>query len=83
MKIKEVPKEEVFGKNFKSFKLSLSSYPDTAPCCCHVNDIDLMYIGNKEFKIINIGKDYSINTYLTNTNFKKGDIVVQYNCGTR
>jgi hypothetical protein len=83
MKITAVPKEEKFGEGFSSFELSLSDYPTEVPCCCHVNNIDLMYIGNKNFKIINIGENYSVKTSLTNTNFKKGDLVIQYNCGSR
>lgn len=83
MKITAIPKDEKFGEEFKSFKLSLSNYPTESPCCCHVNNVDLMYVGNKEFKIINIGNDYSVKTSLTNTHFKKGDLVIQYMCGGR
>jgi hypothetical protein len=81
MTLKKDYKEKTPGILFSDIVLDLVSYPRSYPCCITIPDtgIDLMYIGNKTFKLISINNQLSTKLFIDNkilvkgTKFKKVD----------
>lgn len=80
MKVKKAPSTPV-GQWFQPFELELSSYPTEVPCCCSTEDCELMYCGNKQFRVISIQRNYSMNRILQPSSLKRGTLIVQNDCG--
>lgn len=80
MKVKTTPKQEL-GQWFQSFELELTSYPTEVPCCVEAGSVEMMYEGEKKFKLISIDRNYSMNNQISPKLLKKGTIIEQHDCG--
>ena len=79
MRIK-VPPSGQLGQWFTYFELELDKYPDEIPCCCKVGDIELIYVGDKQFRLLSISDNYSPASYIDSRILKKGTVIKQNDC---
>jgi len=80
--IKKYISEGDIGVNFSDIVLEMDEYPEEPNVCCKIETgnfkYDLMYIGNKTFKLLSVNDDYS--KVLKKNDLKKGLEVIQYEC---
>lgn len=80
--IKKYISEGDIGVNFSDIVLEMDEYPEEPNVCCKIetgnSKYDLMYIGNKTFKLLSVNDDYS--KVLKKNDLKKGLEVIQYEC---
>lgn len=70
------------GILFSDIELNLVSYPKSYPCCVTVigHNIDLLYIGNKIFKLVAIDDNVSTKLFINNEILVKGAKLKKIDC---
>ncbi len=82
MKILTAP-TRILGRNFTTFELDLSQYPEEGLKCCEIvsTGIELLYIGGRKFKLLAIDGDHNVNTGIPAKRIRRGAIVAEHDCG--